>query len=335
MPEVDLAAWQDFLSRCPDAHILQTPAWGDLKAGYGWKPGWVIEGSLGAQVLLQDLPFGFRVAYLPRGPVSASGPLDSHPDWNQFQAQLDRYCREQKAVFLKAEPDGWQDQLALFPGYRSSSHSIQPPRTIAVSLEGSEDEILARMKSKTRYNIRLAGRKGVAVRQIDHVQPFYDLLEDTAERAEFGIHTREYYREAFDLFYPTGECALFLAEFEGVPLASIMVFQREKRSWYFYGASTREHRELMAPYLVQWEAMRWAKSRGCLIYDLWGVPDEEFEILEEQFTRRADGLWGVYRFKRGFGGELKRSPGPWDRVFRPGLYWLYQLRNRLAEITEQ
>lgn len=335
MPIVDRSGWAKFLSSSPAAHILQTPAWGELKSDYDWKPVWVVSGTLGAQLLFQDLPLGFTVGYIPRGPVSLEGPVFQGNAWKTFQEELDGICREQKAVFLKVEPDGWSAESEQPPpGWRVSSHSIQPPRTVLVSLEGDEDEVMARMKSKTRYNIRLAGRKGVSVRRVDEIAPFYSLLEFTAERAEFGIHTREYYRKAFELFHPLGECAIFLAEYQGQPLASIMVFTRGRRCWYFYGASSREHRDLMAPYLVQWEAMRWAKDLGCTSYDLWGVPDEEFEVLEDQFTERSDGLWGVYRFKRGFGGQLLRSPGPWDRVYRPGLYSLYLLRNRLAGSSE-
>jgi peptidoglycan pentaglycine glycine transferase (the first glycine) len=290
----------------------------------------MVSGSLGCQILIQDLPLGFKVAYIPRGPVGLDELGFVDPNWDSFQEELDRFCRDQQAVFLKIEPDGWEDrEEPAPPGWESSPHSIQPPRTILVSLEGDEDQILARMKSKTRYNIRLADRKGVEVRRIQDIAPFYSLLESTSERAEFGIHTQAYYRKAFELFHPTGECTLFLAEFESQPLASIMVFKRGKRSWYFYGASSRQHRDLMAPYLVQWEAMRWAKGQGCSSYDLWGVPDEEFDRLEAEFTDRSDGLWGVYRFKRGFGGQLLRSPGPWDRVYRPGLYALYLFRNRL------
>ncbi len=335
MPRIDRSGWQEFLTSCPQAHILQTPSWGMLKSDYGWKPVWLVSGSLGAQILFQDLPLGFRVGYIPRGPVSKEGDLFGHPQWKDFQGEIDHLCREQNAVFVKVEPDGWADHWdGSLQGWVRSSHSIQPPRTILVSLEDDEDKILARMKSKTRYNIRLADRKGVIVRRIEEVEPFYSLLESTAERAEFGIHTREYYEKAFELFHPAKECALFLAEFQGQPLASIMIFKRGKRSWYFYGASSRQHRELMAPYRVQWEAIRWAKAQGCSSYDLWGVPDEDSEILEEQFTKRSDGLWGVYRFKRGFGGDLLRSPGPWDRIYRPFLYKLYLLLFRVTGRTE-
>ena len=185
------------------------------------------------------------------------------------------------------------------------------------------------MKSKTRYNIRLAKKKEVSVRQLDQIEPFYRLLENTADRSEFGIHTLEYYRQAFNLFDQTGECRLFLAEFQGEPLASIMVFIRGNRSWYFYGASSNNHRDRMPTYLVQWEAIRWAKIQGCLTYDFWGVPDENESALEEQFLDRQDGLWGVYRFKRGFGGEVKRTCSPLDKVFHPTLYTVYLLRSRV------
>jgi len=115
-----------------------------------------------------------------------------------------------------------------------------------------------------------------------------------------------------------------------------MVFALPPRAWYFYGASSNVHREKMPTYLLQWEAMRWAKSQGCTSYDLWGIPDEEEEMLEAEFTHRHDGLWGVYRFKRGFGGRLARSVGAWDRVYSPARYRLYRLvlwaRNRLLNV---
>jgi lipid II:glycine glycyltransferase (peptidoglycan interpeptide bridge formation enzyme) len=198
-----------------------------------------------------------------------------------------------------------------------------------VDLDRPEDEILGGMKSKTRYNIRLAARKDVLVKELESVDPFYQMLERTADRSEFGIHQKDYYRKVYELFEPQNACQLFLAEYQEIPLASIMVFQRGKRSWYFYGASAPVHRDRMPTYLVQWEAMRWARKQGCTSYDLWGVPDYSQETLEEQFLERQEGLWGVYRFKRGFGGALKRAAGPWDRIYKPVLYKAYQARNWL------
>jgi len=103
-----------------------------------------------------------------------------------------------------------------------------------------------------------------------------------------------------------------------------MVFAHGDRAWYFYGASSNTHRNRMPSYILQWEAMKWARSQGCLEYDLWGVPDVDLEYLESNFQNRSDGLWSVYRFKRGFGGELKKALGPWDRVYHPTLYSFYR-----------
>jgi lipid II:glycine glycyltransferase (peptidoglycan interpeptide bridge formation enzyme) len=322
--------WNEFQEQFPQAHILQDSAWGALKEAYDWQARYIIKGDLGAQVLLKPLPLGFCVAYLPRGPVSAHPQPWETGGWTAFLEELDDLCRRERAVFLKMEPDDWEskgeDSPVPPPGFRSSSHDIQPPRTIVVDLTAEEDEILGRMKSKTRYNIRLSKRKDVQVREAEDVETFYRLLAATADRADFGVHEKAYYQRAYDLFVPQGKARLFLAEYEGQPLAGILVFARGERSWYFYGASSSEHRDRMPTYLVQWEAMRWAKNRGCRSYDLWGVPDYDFEALEDQFLDRSDGLWGVYRFKRGFGGELKRAQGPWDRVYRPLLYRLYRLR---------
>jgi lipid II:glycine glycyltransferase (peptidoglycan interpeptide bridge formation enzyme) len=180
------------------------------------------------------------------------------------------------------------------------------------------------MKQKTRYNIRLAVKRGVIVRPCADLGLFSQLMVETGQRDRFGVHSPDYYRQAYELFNPRGECELLLAEIEGNPLAALMVFAHGPRAWYFYGASSNVQRDHMPTYLLQWEAMRWARQRGCREYDLWGVPDAGEEELEAGFTSRSNGLWGVYRFKRGFGGTLRRSAGPWDRVYNPLLYRLYR-----------
>ncbi len=315
---VDAAAWEAFLQAYPDAHVLQTAAWGDLKAKFGWYVERLIVGEVGAQVLFRPLPLGFTVAYIPKGPV---GPVEA---WRDLWPKIDALCYRERAVLLKVEPDLWESDPHSAPpsGFRDSRHAIQPRRTLVVSLEGSEHDILARMKQKTRYNIRLAARKGVRVRTWDDIDAFYRLMTETGQRDGFGVHRAAYYRRAYDLFHSRGEAKLLVAEYEGEPLAALMVFARGRRAWYFYGASTDKHRNKMPTYALQWEAMRWAKARGCQEYDLWGVPDENAETLEAEFTQRREGLWGVYRFKRGFGGELRRAP-VWDRVYRPLLYSAY------------
>jgi peptidoglycan pentaglycine glycine transferase (the first glycine) len=328
MPVVTLPAWDNFLARYPNAHLLQTGAWGELKGGFGWSAVRVVTGDCGAQILFRRLPLRFTVAYIPKGPVVSD---QSSVINEQFWSDVDDVCRSRHAVFLKIEPDAWEDTLTPTPlpktgegkVVRSSTHCIQPRRTILVDLRGSEEEILARMKQKCRYNIRLAEKKEVTVRVWDEVDEFHRMITVTGERDAFGVHSKEYYRRAYKLLHADRTAELLVAEYAGKPLAALMVCARGKSSWYLYGASTDEERNRMPAYLLQWEAMRWAKARGAEEYDLWGVPDEDEATLEVSFGTRHDGLWGVYRFKRGFGGRVKRAAGPLDKVYHPLLYRLY------------
>lgn len=323
MPKVSSKAWNEFIAGKPDAHLLQLGAWGELKSSFGWHAERVVAGDAGAQILFRKLPLGYTIAYIPKGPVGDR--------WEALWLEIDAMCQERNSVFLKVEMDEWEDdnREELPEKFIPSEHSIQPPRTIMVSLEGSEEEALARMKQKTRYNIRLAGKKDVVVRPSSDVAAFSEMSRITAERDGFGVHSLEYYQRAYDLFHQIGACEMLVAEFEGVPLAALMVFAHGKRAWYVYGASNNQERNRMPTYLLQWEAMRWAREKGCTEYDLWGVPDEDVETLEAEFMNRSDELWGVYRFKRGFGGEVRRAVGAMDRVYKLGIYQLYQMYMRV------
>ena len=148
-------------------------------------------------------------------------------------------------------------------------------------------------------------------------------MQSTSERDGFGVHSFDYYTEVYNSFIDKQRAALLLAYHNDIPLAGLMVFRYGERAWYFYGASNNLERNRMPTYLLQFEAMKWAKKHGCTEYDLWGIPDEDEEILEKEFSDRSDGLWGVYRFKRGFGGEIKRHASAYDRVYMPILYKLY------------
>lgn len=312
--------WDRFLSDHPQAHLLQTSAWGRLKSAFGWSAERVRSGPCAAQVLFRRLPGGFSFGYIPKGPVGEG--------WPAIWPEVDALCRRKKAIFLKVEPDGWEPLPGGFgeqnlPGFVPGMQEIQPRRTIVVDLAGGEGAVLERMKQKTRYNIRLAQKKEVVVEESSDLDAFHRLTLETGQRDGFGVHSGEYYRTAFEQFSPSGNCRLFLAKYQGQPLAGLMAFAHGRRAWYLYGASNDVERNRMPAYLVQWEAIRWAIQRGCAEYDLWGVPDFNEETLEAGFEHRSDGLWGVYRFKRGFGGELKRSLGSWDRVYRPALYRIY------------
>ncbi len=324
--------WRALLAR--EGHLLQHPAWAALKAAFGWRPAWVLveegrEMRGGAQVLLRPLPGGFTFAYVPRGPVLAA------PDpevWRAVLAGLDEVAHRQRAIFLRLEPD-WVDAfdrrvLLEGAGFRPTPYTIQPRSTIHVDLTLPEEAILARMKAKWRYNIRLAARKGVTVREAtaDEVSIFIDLLQETARRDRFAIHTPRYYRLAWETLTAAGIGTLLLAWYEDVPLAGLFVGACGHTAIYLYGASGNRERRRMPNHRLQWEAMRWAKARGCTVYDLWGIPDEVGEAPEKWANRtpeRTDGMWGVFRFKQGFGGRIVRYIGAWDRVYKPALYHLF------------
>jgi len=330
------AEWDRFVVSHPQAHILQSSAWGELKQRFGWRVRRVAvveDGYLcaGAQLLLRPL-----FPWLRRGPCLAYVPKGPLVDWEDayttaaLLSAIHPLARKEGSVCLTVEPEV-VDARRLHArlrecGFRPSARNIQPRRTIHVDLRPSEGQILATMKSKTRYNIRLAQRREVEVRVADarDISAFYRLSRLTAERDEFNIHSHAYYQRAYDLFVPAGLARLLLAEYQGQSLAGLMAFACGPRAWYFYGASSNEERHRMPNYVLQWAAMCWARERGCETYDLWGVPDEEEAVLEAEFPARSEGLWGVYRFKRGFGGRVVRYIGTYDYVYRPLLYPLYR-----------
>jgi len=302
-------------------HLLQSSLWGQVKAGFGWKPEVFRSQTAQAQVLFRQLPLGLSLAYLPKGPVGKN--------WDSLWPQIDIACKKRHAAFLQVEPDLAEGELtdelrANLQGFLMEPQTIQPRTTILVDLQPGEEDLLARMKQKTRYNIRLAEKKGVVVRETNDIRGFYQLMQTTGVRDGFAVHDISYYKKVYETFSPSGACVLLGAFCEEKPLAYLMLFLSGERSWYFYGASDDNSRNLMPTYLLQWEAMRWSKAHGATIYDLWGIPDARGDELEEQFMQRSDGLWGVYRFKRGFGGEVVRSAPAFIRVYKPLLYRLYQ-----------
>jgi peptidoglycan pentaglycine glycine transferase (the first glycine) len=324
----DQAGWDALVAAAPQGHLLQTWAWGELKSRFDWRAQRVAVDGACAQVLFRRLPVGLgSIAYVPKGPL-----LDfaDRLAAGRLLEAIRSLALARRAICLKIEPNALDDpalahRLAAL-GFRPSAQTVQPRRTILVDLDGEPEALLARMKQKTRYNIRLAARRGVEVRAGGEgdLPAFYRLMAHTAQRDGFHIHSQAYYESAHRLLVEPGLGRLLLAEHEGTLLAALVVMGFGREACYMYGASADEGRNLMPTYLLQWESMLWAKEVGCRTYDLWGVPDEEEETLEADFTERSDGLWGVYRFKRGFGGYLARTAGAWDLVYAPLRYRLYQ-----------
>ena len=340
--------WNTLISQLPNPHFLQTREWAQVKEKYGWEslPFVWYEGEklvAAAMILKRALPIrGFAarlsVFYIPKGPLM---------DWEneslreRILGDLQAFAKKQGAIFIKIDPDvvlgrgipeskdeqinpvGQKLQSALTKrGWRYSDDQIQFRNTVLVDLSASEEEILARMKQKTRYNIRLSGRKGVTVRvgTPDDWKMLYKMYAETSLRDGFTIRDENYYRTVWEIFHaPNTEYRIpntesLIAEVDGEPVAAIFVFYFAERAYYVYGMSTINHRNKMPTYLLQWEAMKRAKERGCTVYDLWGAP----EVFDE-----SDDMWGVFRFKRGLGGEVVRTLGAWDYAPSPFWYRLY------------
>jgi lipid II:glycine glycyltransferase (peptidoglycan interpeptide bridge formation enzyme) len=316
----DRAAWNSFVASSPSGHILQSWEWGEIKEQSGQQALRLVlvDGDriwAAAQVLIRSFAAGLgRVGYVPKGPAldyADSRLLDHLID------ALQTLAREERVVSLKVEPEIAEPSPVAGQLLRwglEPSPPVQMRSTIWVDLTGSEEDILGRQKQKTRYNTRLAERKGVTVvsGSLAQIDAWYDMYEVTARRDGFSIHSRDYYRTVLEILGRVGMAQLLLALHDGDVLAGIIVFAFGSRAQYMYGASSNEKRNLMAPYLLQWRGMQWAKERGCTIYDLWGIPDR----LEE-----TEDLWGVYRHKRGYGGEIVRYIGAFDLVQSPLQQW--------------
>jgi lipid II:glycine glycyltransferase (peptidoglycan interpeptide bridge formation enzyme) len=272
------------------------------------------------------------VVYTPKGPLF---------DWNnarlrnQVLADLTQFSKKKGGIFLKIDPDiqvgtgvpGEEDSSETpfgrmitdelkTGGWRFSQDQIQYRNTVLVDLQEKEEEMLARMKQKTRYNIRLAARKRVVVRAgaVEDLPLLYKMYAETSARDGFAIREKRYYLTLWKMFLEAGMMEPLIAHVEGEAVAAMCVFRFGGTAVYMHGMSLPIHRNKMPTYLLQWEAMRRAKAAGCAVYDLWGAPN----VFDE-----TDTMWGVFRFKRGLGGQVVRTVGAWDLPLKPLMYRLY------------
>jgi len=340
---VDVANWNELIRNLPGAHAFQTTQWGQVKSQFGWQPHHLVwrnpMGNVSAAVLVLQrrvLARGFglnlSVMYAPRGPLLY---------WSDEELairvldDLENFAKNEGAIFLKIDPDlpiqfgiPGKENTKIYPageaiktnlarrGWRFSDEQIQFRNTVTVDLSANEEDMLMRMKSKTRYNIRLAKRRGVEIRKggVSDNNLLYEMYAHTAIRDDFLIRHKGYYEVVWRSFFEAGLARPLIAEVEGQPVGAVVIFRFGGRAWYIHGMSLDEHREKMFNYRLQWEAMLDAKEAGCHTYDMWGAPDNFNE---------EDPLWGVYRFKDGFGGQVEYTLGAWDYPVRPIFYRLY------------
>lgn len=316
------------LSELPkNNNILQSSFWGELKEDFGWISYSFDFNGTALLVLVRKIFGRYSIAYIPHGP--------------QFlqQDQTGFKLRDMGMEIKKSLPPGCfavrydlpsgicQVTPVLFnmgPELKKAPSDIQPPDTVIISLNEDEENILGRMKSKTRYNIRLSFRKGVVVHRagVEALDDWYRLYEETALRDRIAIHSKAYYRKIFELSGGESgpgerpEIVLFNAVYNDQILAGIIIACYGSRATYLYGASSNEHRNLMPSYGLQWEAIKYAKEKGCTEYDLFGIPPE---------NDPDHPMSGLYRFKTGFGGDILHRPGCWDLPLKPVIYRVYRV----------
>jgi lipid II:glycine glycyltransferase (peptidoglycan interpeptide bridge formation enzyme) len=315
--------------------MLQTGFWGRFKEEHGWRTHAFRVSVIGAEteafgilVLTRRLLRFFSIAYVPFGPVADPG--SGRGDFLSSLARALRARLPRNTLFLRFDLP-WS-RVGDAPCARGrqrvtkSASDVQPASTVVVDIRPHLEQVLASMKSKTRYNVRLASKKGVEVREggPGDFDAWYALYEETARRDRIGIHSRAYYRDLLreSERYPGAKPAvkLLLARHEGDLLAGNIVTFWRSRASYLYGASSGEKRNLMPTYALQWEAMRLAKEAGCASYDLFGVPPK---------PDPDHPMFGLYQFKTGFSDRVQDRWGTWDAPFSPGFYFLYRVAEAL------
>ncbi|MDA8219183.1 MAG: peptidoglycan bridge formation glycyltransferase FemA/FemB family protein [Dehalococcoidales bacterium] len=323
----------------PGGNILQSYEWGEFKTAFGWRPLRLVverEGRplAGAQMLLRGSPLG-AIAYIPRGPLVS---LEEQAAADLLLSTLHEQARAAGACFLKIEPNlANSGALAKNLSIRRfcPSDCVQPRSTIIVDLTAEPVAMEKRLSRRIRYNIRLARRKGLrcARGDGDDLGEFYRLLTETAARGNFFVHPLSYYQELWERFAARGMAHLMLVRFGEAALAATMFLTAGDRAYQLYSASTTNLRHLKPNDLLQWSALVHARELGCRSYDLWGIPDEVGRrseqgepagaVLPEGEKPLGGTMYGVYAFKRGFGGSVVRTVGAYDFAYAPVRYWLW------------
>ncbi len=331
--------WDEFVMRHEFGTIHQLSVWGEFQAGVaGRGPFWVVVLESGERivggclVVRHAMPRGMCWLYGSRGPLLDYSSDEGVTGMEVLKDEVAKIAAREKAVFLRIDPavrvgegggvDNEFKRKFSGLGFRAIKEGFQPQHSLAVDLLGSEDEILAQMKQKGRYNIRLAEKKGVKIVRsaggdsdlAANVSEFYRLLTETTERDGFSGHKEGYYLRMLEVL--GDKAALYLAEWEGKVIAGAIVTYFGDVATYYYGVSSNEFRSVMAPYLLHWEAMKEAKGRGFEWYDLFGIAPAGEE--------KGHSWEGVTEFKRKFGGQDLSYIRPMEMAFRRVVYQIYR-----------
>ncbi|OGC04191.1 hypothetical protein A2276_06255 [candidate division WOR-1 bacterium RIFOXYA12_FULL_43_27] len=313
---MDRNLWNEYVASTPQCPILQSWEWAEVK---GWEPirlaieenGKIIAA---ASILKRKIPYlNKSIFYCPNGPAV---DFSDREIVGRLIKDIRIEAKKHRAIVLKIDPAIPEEKASLLSqqGFIANKKQVQPRSTYYIDLTKTEEEILKKCDEKTRYNIRLSSKKGVVVND-GTVEEFYELYKETAGRDNFLIHPISYYQKIKTHLVDRGMAKIFIAYLKDEPIAGVFVFMFGSRVWYMYGASKSEQRNVMPNHALHWHIIQWAKQAGYKIYDLWGVPSN---------PTPDHPLWGVYRFKKGFNGELIKYVGMHDLVFDPLFYHLFE-----------
>lgn len=305
-----------------EAHsqFLQSYEWGEFQEKVGgsvFRIGVEDNGEIiaSAKIIRKKLPIGKHYFYCARGPIVHEKIKNRKEVLNLLFSEVERMGLKDGAMFLRFDPiynvDDHVTDIAGKDIKIIQTHSVQPPKTTYLDLSKTEEELLAKMHQKTRYNIRLAEKKGVKIIEVDksRFEEFWHLLDQTCGRDKFRPHGRNYYQAMLEL--PNDFLKLCFAEYENKPIAAGMFTFFGDTATYLHGGSSNDHRELMAPYLLQWKMIQLAKEKGFKYFDFHGIDEVKYP--------------GVTRFKKNFGGEKITYPGTFDLVYDEGWYQIYKM----------
>jgi len=315
------------------SHPVQTWEWGDFQESQGHKVYRL--GVFDQQKMLSAYTLSFH--RVPHTNYSIGTILRGPEITADMIKNVKKIAENENALFVKIEPDVIdkvydnrneliknESTVLNFPSLVISPKVAFYPHSFIIDLQKGEDDLLAQMSSKTRYNIKVANRHGVTIshsRSDADFETYLKLIFDTTKRQGFYLHTKDYHRQQWAILKKTDIPEIFFATYQGQVLASFMTFKLKDRLFYPYGASLDLHREVMAPTLLMWEVIKYGRSLGLNTFDMWGSlgPD----------AREGENGFGFHRFKQGYGGNLVQFVGTYDLVINPHLYKLYNLVDKI------
>jgi len=295
--------WKEYKYRS----LWQHPSWDSFMQSINRKT-WRFENAGASAIVIKHaMPMKLCWLEVPRGPL-----FNDEKSLQKILEKIRRVAEEEKAVFIRMSS---YKKLPL--NLPETNHDRHPQTSLIIDLSQSEEEILKQMKQKGRYNIKIAGKNDVKVEEINDIDLFYHLLKKTGERDDFGIHDKKYYQNLLDAMGKNAQ--LLMARYEDRVVAGGIFVYLDEWGIYYYGAFDHHYRKIMSSYLLQWEAIKEAKKRGCKYYDFLGIAPEG----------AVNHAWlGVTKFKSKFGGEVVEYPKAKDLVLRPFWYFLYNLAKR-------